>query len=318
MRFDEEQKALLKPLKEAGALVHFPFFANTFPLGYHYYGLSPLGVVLQNWAQEAIPSAVRLFKKKALTRPHVFYATQESTYKFKERLKGNALYLFDSVFFTEYIPRFFFFHTTRHIYLRGLIKHHCSDGQLTVDFINELKNKFDLIEIFTDIPKQAKLLRTHLIKMGVKENSTSVIETWQDIFTFPDSEKKVLRIYFYAAPVSAALRKRDNEFTSLDFPQQTDKSELITHICAIVPKTERDIATTRRALTNIIRNLDKYHHNLLLAASESSMKLRDIWWTYNRYALSNQHNSLFAGPQEYADCLRDHHRPKQTKHQSSK
>jgi|ERR1044072_225406 hypothetical protein len=317
MRFDDEQKALLGPLREAGAVVHFPFFANTFPLGYHYYSLAPAGVVLQNWALEAIPNDVQMiFNTKNLTEPHVFYATQESMSDFQVRLKQeDSPYLFQSVFYTEYIPRFFFFHTTRHVYLRDLIEHLCKDRQLNISFINELRNKFDLIEIFTDIPKQARLLRAQLNNLGISEKSISVIETWQNIFTFPNSAKKVLRIYFYAAPVSAALKKRETEFTYLYFPEQKDKSELNTHVCAITPKglngqTKRNIEQTRHGLTKIIRSLSRYHHNLLQAASESSMKLRDIWWTYNRYALSKQHNSLFSSPQEYASCLWDHHRSK--------
>jgi hypothetical protein len=320
VKFDNEQEKLLQPLLSDGAIVHFPFFANTFPLAFHYFQLGSNEsdkVRLHKWGEEEIPADVILAlsdSNEKESHPHVFYATRKTVKVLEDILKGQSTYrLLEPQFFTEYKPERFFLHTERHVFLRSLVREHCKNRQVTRQFADSLRSEFAVIEIFTDIPRQADLVKDLLSQHGFNAKHIVVIDSWDDVFsreayTEEALKKKVLRIYFYGAPVSNALKKREEEFTYLKVPitETTDKSELYTYICVLVPN--KDYEENENDNSNgLMRGLAQYHRNLFHAANTRCSDLRNIWWTYNRFALWQQHNSVFDNPKDYADCLLEHH-----------
>lgn len=198
------------------------------------------------------------------------------------------------------------------MYLRSLINEHCDKPTeredelkdafiLNAKFVKEL-NYFEKIDIFTDIPSQANLVVRALKDAGFN-NKILVVKTWENAFSKEDYSKKILRLYFYAAPVSAMMRKKPNEYTKIILKPVTGKNLLKTHICVIGPKK----ISGETAMNEMLDNLLNYHRNLFHAAEHQPMSLRNVWWTYNRHALLHQHNSLFESPQDYARCLLLHH-----------
>ncbi|MDQ4123235.1 MAG: hypothetical protein M3209_17495 [Acidobacteriota bacterium] len=315
MSFDEIQKELLKPLDEKGAVVYFPFFANTFPLGYHYYQFNhSKNLKFHDWATQPIPDElVKMLKRtkdksKKNNRQFVFYATEKTIKDFKNKFKPNeSNIIFSCEFISEYIPRLFFFHTSRHTFLRVLVNENKNRNNFLQYLHGYLNSKCDVIEIYTDIPIQAGILKTQFEQV-LSGKQIKIIRDWTDYFDFPNSGKKVIRIYFYGAPVTSALSKRQEEFTPVSFPEVRDKSELNTYICAGKVVDSESSESELISLKNTLQNLSDYHKNLFNSAKDKFTDLRNVWWTYNRYALSHQHNSLFKSPQDYAECLRLHHR----------
>lgn len=307
--FDNFQKKFLKPLVKKKAVVYFPFFANTFPLGYHYYQLNPKNVKLHDWGREAIPSGLEDIIAKRNNQLFVFYATEKTIRHFKKKFKPkeNNL-LFNYKFISEYLPKRFFFHTYRHIALRRVIEYSRNENKDLSAFLKDISDTLDIIEIYTDIPVQAKILQSKF-KQILSDKEINIIEGWEDYFKFPDPSKRVFRVYFYGAPITSALNKRKEEFTYVPFPEVKDKSEFYTYICAGKIKDSNVSEEEEQLLHIILQNLSDYHENMFRSANNKFIDLRNVWWTYNRFALSHQHNSLFKSPKDYANSLIFHHNP---------
>lgn len=319
----------LKPLAQAGAVVHFAFFANTFPLGYHYFkvvrdqreqskkmglpdALKDLELVrIHDWSDPTPHFAPDL--------PNVFYATAETIESIEKDPQEFGLVEPPAKSpFTYYNPLFVFLKYSTSLAgvdAKARLEYRKSSAiidssQDTCPELSQVLPRFirhyEVIEIFTDIPEQAKLLVALLEQRGVDREKTFTIFNWNGCLNFPLPQKKVLKMLFYGAPVASALRQDPLRFIcfGLALPPNLppgDRKKLETYVCV----TAKDHSQAE----DFASKLKAYHQSLFELAENDPEGLVNVWWAYNRYAELRQHNSQFANAKAYASCLRDHHKP---------
>ena len=296
--FDRGQLSCLGSLASQDANLYIPFYANTFPLGYHYSRVLPRrgtskgagGRIIRHIWSESIPETV-LQKPTGIS---VLYGTNATVKTLKREIAArkkqdpNFKVKVEKTFFTDYQPCYFF---TRNDH----------SSQLFLEDDVQVRADFDLVEVYTDVPAQAGIVRSYLHEKMEHPPRMRVIGDLLHAHLMVRSDNRILRLYFYGAPLTSSLLTKD-EYRKWELPNKLWKPDQFRTHCIIVSPCHIDTSGIRSCLIS-------YHNDLFKRAEEDCSQLRNVWWAYNRAADMILHPSRFQSERKYAACLTSHHKP---------
>ncbi|ESS72050.1 hypothetical protein MGMO_74c00020 [Methyloglobulus morosus KoM1] len=307
--FDNKQIDLLKEFAERKVVLHFPFFANTFSIAFHYMiALQQDGVNitdLDNYVYEHDwDEPIPVLKEG---NANVFFATLDAINKKKKEIETK--WDFDCRPISHYSQQYIFAEYRPHIASGFKPK---QDKKKFSDELVKVANQCGVnrIEIFTDIPTQADVIQNELIDWGFigKKKEIKIIKKPIDAILYYEASSKVLRLFYYGAPTTSRML-RENFFYipyKLTHPEtEYQDPTMITCICYVYLKTDQ---TTGKTKLNF-NNLFNYHNNIFNAAEKESrhVDFLNILWAYNRYAERKQHSATFEDTKAFTRCLKEHH-----------
>jgi hypothetical protein len=307
--FDGNQEEKLQFLADMRAVLHFPFFANTFSLAYHYANVLHRSHLTASWLETRKdlrehnwedPIPVGLDPERA----NVFYATTKAIEDF-EKTKEFATWHFASVPFTRYKPLWLFTD------YRAFLDPH--DSQKDRDFDEVIAEHIigqgvTRIELFTDIPSQCEVLCKHLGKWGLEEKILSVFQPVDALRAIKPSET-ILRMYFYGAPATTKMREEPMSYIPFGIPKKTEweGKANITQSCLALPKSKWSKPESELIFSEFKAIMKDYHREVFKIAGQDYTALINVWWAYNRYAERKKISSAFKSLEVFAKCLVDHH-----------
>ena len=308
--FDSEQQDRLQFLTRMRAFLHFPFFANTFSLPYHYANALRRADDPKEW--EAAKACLKEHNWEDPTptlqigHQNVFYATR-AAFELLEKSEEGKPWDLVGVPFTKYQPLWVFTD------FRAFLPHPKFKGgkpeELSKGLMERIRQQSILdIELLTDIPHQANKLRNHLDEWGFS-HKVYTIEEPVDALKSIKAKDRVLRLYFYGAPTTSRMMGdlvHYIPFTIPVGPHWEDKTT-ITQICLAIPKDWRTIEERDEQKLLFSEIMAQYHARVFQVASVDYTALLNVWWAYNRYAERKQHSSTFKTPKAFAECLIEHH-----------
>lgn len=301
--FDEAHMAMLTPLAKRRAVLHYPFFANTFSLAFHYTNaLAKDGV---EWHEVR-----KLVREHNWDQPapalgdgdeHIFYATRAAMGAVRE--SGSL-----SEWHVEYLPisryrsLWLFVEYSPFIGSKFPSSPRQAFSSKLVDMAQNLR--VDRIELFTDIPGQAMAITKQLITWGWQSKQIDVIEEPLDALRFQVATDRVLRLYYYGAPSTARMRRKPFGYVGLLLPDelQWGGDSTITCIC----RARKQIPEAKTESEDL-SFLAQYHKSIFQTAKQQPFDLLNVWWAYNRLAERKQHSATFVSSHDFASCLTDHH-----------
>jgi hypothetical protein len=303
---DKELIRRLSPLRTHEAVVHFPFFANTFPLAFHYFCRLKDGGATEDQINRKIKLILwgderHLIEDKEQQLPLIVYSTTSAI--------ENIRYL-DKVHVTNFLPKLVFSEFNLRAWnASGLAKKHHEPAQkqfkdVMAAFVNE--DAFEFYEVFTEIPDQAKALFEQLFKGLNLElgKDYDVIGTKDAKWLFDEThlERNTLRLFLYGAPLTSYFDRKRQRYIPFNVKLDGAKKSFETVVAIKGNPAERKA---------IHKAIDDYHTLLYEAANEEReadrQSFRAVQFHYNRVARLLQHRSSFPSSQEYAKCLADHH-----------
>ena len=238
--FDNDQCFGLRFLKKQRACLHFPFFANTFSLAYHYAAClhSPPNLLTwraakgflfeHNWEQP-IPPLIS-------GRTNVFYATKKAfeDLQKEDSTREKPIWQLVGVPFTRYRPRYSFadFRACLSEQTLPLKQNQQFPDNLARLILNE---RIHYLEILTDIPSQSVVIIKHMKQKDIKD--IVLLENPTDALRPIDPGHKVLRLYFYGAPTTTKMLGDPIRFIPYEIPDKVVWNEptTITQICLAMP-----------------------------------------------------------------------------------
>lgn len=306
-----EERAIeaLAPIAALRAVVHFPFFANTLPLGFHYRqalltaGATPKEcrdfVRLYEWGQQR-----DIIRGAGTTVPTLCYASRREVSSLK-RARVDIM----QVEIATYKPQWIFTEMSLVVWrLRSKLAASCAAPAKVpfVKIVPELMKMFVHFEVFTDIKAQATALLKPVLWSDERPTRTCTYLCPGDTSTLFEDEhlsNSTLRLFFYGAPMTHYFLKKHSRYIPFQIGPQAATENSFRTVVAIVG----DKAAAARAQTVVRR-----YHRLLFdaAASESggdaTGKFRALQHFYNRSARLLAHRSSFSSSCDYADCISQH------------
>jgi len=307
-KLDDELIVTLAPLLIHKAVVCFPFFANTFPLVFHYFcllrsanisaNLTDRRIKLISWGDER-----RLIKYKRSQTPLVVYSTEKDI--------GNAEGI-TKVHVTKFLPKYIF--SEFNLRLWNASHRTIEADETTQPDIRKVvaalhkENSFEYFEVFTEIPAQAKALAGELFEsLDLKEGTHyNVFDLTKATRFFDESHllKKTLRLFLYGAPLTRYFLRKKQRYIPFEVTINGAEDSFETVVAV------KGNPSVREAISNAICI---YHRTLYDAAKKEKEReqqsFRAVQYHYNRVARLLQHRSSFPSSLEYAKCLADHHQP---------
>ncbi len=307
--FDKEQQGRLQFLVDQGAHLHFPFFANTFSLAYHYASClydkyendwtKVRGFLSEhNWEYQY----PRLIEGKS----NVFYATSQGFQALEERNRSTQLWNLVGVPFTRYRPRFVFVDSRASV--QSEWNHGTSPKTFPADLRNILRNlSHPNLELLTDIPDQASVIIRCLD--GSFSNQIELLKDPKDALRRIDPCHMTLRLYFFGAPTTTKMHSDPVRFIPFQIPDKlvANDTSTITQVCLAKPADHGPIDDEEVGVFK--SNMKEYHERVFQSAilEGRHTELVNVWWAYNRYAERKQHTATFKTTEIFARCLREHH-----------
>ena len=327
--FDEERIKQLQRLKNARAVLHFPFFANTFSLACHYARLvddapdAKTRILEHDW-KKPMPEL-------SIDALNVFYATQKAVLDDPDKDIKYAVV-------SQYRPRLIFAEYRPFLYAEVIAER---DGRiLDLDKDDDLGKDLDpdqadwkrrqtfteaflaiakdlnieRFELFTDVPDQAALIEKLIKEKSSPNIPTKVVAQPVEGLERYGPEERILRLHFFGAPASTRMMRdpfRYIPFLIEDGLFHNDKT-MLTCVCVADKRKPPDKDVE---VPEIIHDLEDYHRSIFSTAQaakdkqkQKALEFHEVWLAYNRLAESKQHSTVFKSPEEFAACLRTHHR----------
>lgn len=308
-KWDDKMVNILSPIAAADTppKLHMLFFANTFPLAYHY--AIALKKAEQPPQELIVSSAWGAPKEDNM----ILYTNDRN-----DRSESTAL-----VPVTIFKPRYAFVPLTlasSRMWEDPKSGKRIKGKTLTLsDFLRKVtcgEYKFDNIIIYAEIVDLGDYLKDiirNLIKkeygdptvFAVQGSSESVFLPVHELF---NPRPSILRVFIYGGSLSSYLRRKEDRYLPLDIDNGNgdDGEKMETYV---------------RCPPEYIEPLKQYHEELYKAAGEAQQNDEDsetcppfftVYRSYNEMAWLLQHRSSFKNAKEYARCLWEHHdgRPK--------
>jgi hypothetical protein len=306
---DEKLIKLLAPLRKHKAVLHFPFFANTFPLAFHYSKSLKRArlaedvdkrVQLISWANEdALP-------KRGAPEPHIFFSSRIAAERYATSATASTV-VYEKI--TTFKPCWVFAEFNLRVFAERAkkIERDGVNPGSTIDlkeFVNDKKCrlKFDHVEIFTEIPEQADVLFENVFS-GVNMGRTVITSSAATLLDDTHLRKNSLRLFLYGAPLTAYLLRKKQHYIPFNVGLNGVKDVFETVI--VVEGVNVEI------VAEISTAVKKYHDVLYDSAARAlpfnDDAFRAVQYHYNRAARQLQHRSSFLSAREYAQCLHEHH-----------
>ncbi|GMV20764.1 MAG: hypothetical protein AMXMBFR57_07130 [Acidimicrobiia bacterium] len=279
---DESLAETLRPLVQVEAKVEVPFFANTFPLAFHYWcswrlagraGVVPVRFI--DWTEPWFRSASKLT---------VGYVSESNA----TEMPRTPV--------TTYLPRWVFAEfSPAAVALRG-------KSDKFRDIVGLLVGQ-RRVEVYSDIPEQAKSVCESILE----GRTFSLMEPdCPGIFDVPQTVDRTVRLFMYGGPLSTYFLRKHKWYVPFALDSPADMAASV----AGKFKTLAALARTEGHETEVLtKTLASYHQQLYSAAKDTGehWQLRSAQEFYNRASIVRQHRSSFLSPEEFARCLSDHH-----------
>ncbi len=308
--FDNEQQQRLHFLAKQGAHLHFPFFANTFSLAYHYASCL-LDQDNRGWTEARTLISEHNWEdphpKLVPDKPNVFYATSKAFDGLEKENYKNPTWNLVGYAFTRYRPRWVFVDSRASLLSqssgRATIQTFPADLSIIVRNLNRPH-----LELLTDIPSQSKVITDRLSERGI--NDVEVLTEPKDALRRIDPSRMMLRLYFYGAPTTTKMHSDPARFIPFKIPDEVvgdDEPTSITQVCLAKPLSLGPMNAQERDFFK--SQMKEYHERIFEAASlpQHHTELVNVWWAYNRYAERKQHTATFKTTEIFARCLQEHH-----------
>lgn len=321
---DDKAKKLLKSLFDNEVKIYFPYYANTFPLAYHYSLLfsdipAAIGnqIIEYDWnnsfpSQEYDSRDSKILNKVNVVVPSnisVFFSSKENGfYKslLDERNFNNEA--IECVEFSIYKQRLFFI----------------DNSNIAIDLLENPKpeiedsffkdNDFKLISssikkyiednnidycIYSDIPLEAE---RYFEQFPNFEKNKVVASSPSSLLNL--NKESIFKIYFYGAPASMFFLDREkhkHRFIPV-YINDNDKGQETFAYIHYNSKEHKD------SIDSIKEDLEKYFKLLFETAFNDSKgyTLNNVRVAYNRIASIRRHPSYFYTPKAFADCIKYH------------
>jgi len=317
--WDKKLINALLPLAKAGWIHHTVFFANTFPLGFHYaWALKQAGkenqikecLKISGWKPSSIEDENKAFyydvredSKRGVFIPVTIF---QPKYVFIQRTLATTCLAEDVI---------------KEIKARPIKKKKIGDVKKSFvknnpplplkSFLQKAKD-FDTVEIYAEIDVLGEYLRSK-ITSEITDKTCRVYhaesgERLPLIEPFARGNS-TLRLFIYGGSLTTYLKRKKNHYitTEVDSGKNSDEKKLATGI--------RLVGTANATIKKAIRT---YHKLLYDAADPKRNKnlnnamncppFYSVCRAYNTTAWLNQHRSTFKEPSEYAVCLEEHHK----------
>ncbi len=286
------------PLAEDGFIHYSVFFANTFPLGFHYaWALDAAkknvskNLHLSSWERKLGDS-----KEKAF-----FWATKE-----KKDKNPNFVEL------TAFQPRYVFVQktlATSSIFEKIRLNQSPEESKF-IEFIDIAKQYFTAFEIYAETSELGNYLESKMVtlKDRINKYDPEPGRKLPLIDSFIKSNHSTLKFFIYGGPLSAYLKHKTKDYISFDMGlltfEEAENLNLVTGVVIVGGLPRHRLA------------IETYHEILFSSAKSGSRKqgtLNDfpafysVYRAYNDMARLLQHRSWFRQPFEYATCIEEHH-----------
>lgn len=311
MKFDQAQQDLLQPLLDANVKLYFPFFANTFPIGFHYFQLLEkvsIASIKQHLDFHFWASGIPERKSGETT---AFYTTENSLSKEIKELKSggkNGTFIY-KIPITLYQPKWIFTQYSSFIQRYG--ENQGDKWSFCDRFVSAIDGEYEKFELFTDIPQQAEFIKTRFKNWGVNQEKVEIIGSLDSILNVAHKVSlKVLRLYFCGAPATSMMLRNRARFIGLKLPENLfDGFPDMKTYFVIISDKELDNSD------EVIDNVRNYHRDLFESAKKKHHALINILWAFNQFTQVNQLNYEFPDSESYANCLTQHHSPLDENHE---
>ena len=282
----------LQPVSEAGAALYYPFFANTYPIAFHFMhaartprsdGTAAISHIRQIPWGTPIDWIIKSATEKGY--PALFYATEhDAGQRTKDILNKEVCIYQPGWIFTEQSP-----------HALDVAATHQDFNSSTVAWLLDGRRHID---VHTDIPEQARAILAAL-EITAERYDLHITDEAANRNMLPcQPSSGSANLYFYGGPLTAYLRRKHLRYVPFRLPPDLagkQRGLFSTHIC-ITPKVE-----------DLLDALVSYHATLFNEARTLNV---DAFWAlcngYNRSARSQQQRATFNSAREYVECLRDH------------
>jgi hypothetical protein len=306
----------IRPLGDHGAELYFPFFANTFPLAFHYASLLKRSnksgrindlIKLIAWDNER--AVLMGTMSTNVSVPRLCYTTEEAIQKIGEASRRDAI---TQVPVTVFSPKWVFTEFNLKVWsvrcdslkAKGSNQR---DGVVRVVDVVPVLNEFELFEVYTEIPDQATAFFDVFAKKIGLTVKRRIIEMSKAEFLV-DSEhltKRSLKLFFYGGPLMSYFFRKRQRYIPLLVDEIVEPMPFFKTLVAVTNSS----AEICKTIGECIRT---YHLDLYKSAKQVSQttcySFRAMQHNYNRIARVLQTRSSFLSPLEYAQCLSQHHK----------
>lgn len=301
-RFDNQQSTLLRALAQRRIILHFPLFANTFPLAFHYArALRDIG--------ETTPEAFISYHPWDQGPPEhqdgktrLFYATKKQLDRQQISTRVHVTLYRPTHFFIDRTAR-----TAYHLHQLG------RNGQLRLNHAcaEALFSGTRRIEIVSDTPEQADYLRHQLQEHFHRPPVVEIARRQDAIAKVLLAERQSdSRLYFFGAPGTARLLSQTRRFVPIqlnteafsrkDYSQEV--LDLFDTFCAIGGTELHD-----DDVQEISTAVDAYHTHLFDAANSKPEAFEEVFIRYNEMAWRLDSIAVFDSAESFAGSISAHH-----------
>ncbi len=295
--WDRKLIALLSPIASRAPKLRFHFFANTFPLAYHYWwALREAG----KRPEDSLEFATGFNPPRA----------REWGYATLETARRNRR---ECVPVTRFKPRFVFAERTLWTWhVQQLLRNR--EVRITLrSFIEEVKRvspSLNLVLIYAELSDLGRIVQKYVNALvgdtGLDVKVFSVAHSGSLFLAPPvpvahrEPFRTVLRLFVYGGPLSTYLQRKDNRYLplALDEGFSADAD----------PTMEVALVLDKGATDDDKQCLARYHKELLRAASAGSCAaFSSVYRAFNEMAWLVQSRASFQSADEFRECVKAHH-----------
>lgn len=286
------------------------FFANTYPLAYHFAQNIRESKEITERIKILGWDKVRDIPYEFFKKPFLFYLTPYQFKKFydnRKKFDGN-IYNFEEPI-TKYRPRYIFL--SRNKFISNVLKIKF-DKYLSVDDLRNIFIESEIVEFFSDTPKQADEISKIVINPILKDSNVRIklfkrFNSKNQFNVRLNDVKRNISIHFSGAPYTKLMKDMRKYFIPIQLPdeyfQKTDVFDL--SICFYLPSSKTD----PKLVKDSHELLKAYHDQLFLHARDKSKYIyfSKILDGYRRISRNIFPLDIFSDVQEYCQCIENHH-----------
>lgn len=299
--WDVEMAKLLKPLVDLEMNHPVLFYANTFPIAFHY--AYALGEQPEEMLSKRLNSGTWNVPP-AGSKASFYYGTVAN-----KKLEVPV---------TKFTPKYVFAYKTlavahafdKAIETQRLAQRLDRKNPSFDEFLEVALPKYDKVILHTEIEELGKSLSAMIgSRKPVTLYTPAKGEHLPLTKPFANSAASTMRLFVYGGPLSTYLLRKDNYYVGLLLGGANEGITTAVRIKGISSVSDR--AKAKQAIAAYHRKLFADAETLCKSKGRSSADkcppFYSVYRAYNELAWTLQHRSSFKSAKEYAQCLFDHH-----------
>lgn len=305
---DNALMEVLRPLASARVRLRVPFFANTFPIAFHYFQ-----VIQDLFSNEDVGRMIQFvdwkervkFESQSEFGPVLFYATREDLdsperYSGRQRTECPVTIYKPLRVFAQFSLQAWEIHLTRR-------------GETLKEIADSLFDGRE-VELFTDIPLQAM----SVLERSLSEKNQKLVRVVKmqpaDVFEHESMYADTVRLFLFGAPLTSYLSRKKKYYVPFDLTKR-EEDELLrldSFRTFMVIDEGDDLVRLKDPISVAVETAVNTYHQLLFDGARDQAErwqFRTTQEFYNRTSRLLQLRPSFESAEDYAACLVDHHHP---------